>query len=77
MRLRCFENEKVLCFFGGIAAATLGVKALRSNKTRDLCVKGLAKGMKLQKDAQESLQNMKEEASDICFDAKGQSGPEE
>lgn len=57
--------------------ATLGVKALKSDKTRDLCVKGIAKGMKLQKDAQETFQNMKEEASDICFDAKQQIGSEE
>jgi len=57
--------------------ATLGVKALKSDKTRDLCVKGIAKGMKLQKDAQETFQNMKEEASDICFDAKQQTGSEE
>ena len=65
-----FKNERFLCFVGGIAAATLGVKALKSDKTRDLCVKGIAKGMKLQKDAQETFQNMKEEASDICFDAQ-------
>jgi len=57
--------------------ATLGVKALKSDKTRDLCVKGIAKGMKLQKDAQETFQNMKEEASDICFDAKQQTDSEE
>jgi len=74
---KCLKNERFLCFVGGIAAATLGVKALKSDKTRDLCVKGIAKGMKLQKDAQETFQNMKEEASDICFDAKQQTDSEE
>ena len=29
-----------------------------------------AKGMKLQQDAKVTLQNMKEEAQDICYDAK-------
>jgi len=74
---KCFKNEKFLCFVGGVAAATLGVKTLKSDKTRNLCVKGLAKGMKLQKDAQEAFQNMKEDASDICFDAKQQAESEE
>lgn len=64
------KNEKVLCFIGGVAAATYGVKALKSDKTRSACVKGLAKCMKLQKDAQVTLRNMKDEAEDICCDAK-------
>ena len=33
--------------------------------------------MKLQKDAQVTLQNMKEEAEDICFDAKKEAEGEE
>ena len=34
-----------------------------------MAVNGLAKGMKLKKDALEALQNMKEEAEDIYYDA--------
>jgi uncharacterized protein YbjQ (UPF0145 family) len=64
------KNEKVLCFVGGVLAATYGVKVLKSDKTRKACVSGIAKCMKLQKDAQEAIQNMKDEAEDICFDAK-------
>lgn len=71
------KNEKLLCFVGGILTATYGVKALKSDKTRNACVKGIAKCMKLQKDAQVTLQNMKEEAEDICFDAKKESEGEE
>ena len=37
-------------------------------------VTGLAKGMKLQKDAKAAFQNMKDEASDICYDAKTEAG---
>lgn len=68
--LDCLKNEKLLCFVGGVAAATYGVKALKSDKTRKVCVTGLAKCMRLKNDAQAALQNMKEEAEDICYDAK-------
>jgi hypothetical protein len=71
------KNEKVLCFAGGVLAATCGVKALKSDKTRKACVSGLAKCMKLQKDAQEAIQNVKDEAEDICFDAKQEAEEEE
>lgn len=65
-----WKNEKVLCFAGGVAAAIVGTKVLKWDKTRKACVKGLAKGMKIQQDAKEVFQNMKEEAEDICYDAK-------
>ncbi len=68
--LDCIKNEKVLCFVGGVLAATYGVKAVKSEKTRKVCVSGLAKCIKLQNDAQEAFKNMKEEAEDICYDAK-------
>ena len=68
--LDCLKNEKFLCFAGGVLAATYGVKAVKSDKTRKACVKGLAKCIKLQNDAQEAFKNMKEEAEDICCDAK-------
>ncbi len=68
--LDCLKNEKLLCFVGGVAAATYGVKVLKSDKTRKVCVTGLAKCMRLKNDAQAALQNMKEEAEDICYDAK-------
>lgn len=72
--LECFKNEKSLCFLGGIAAATLGVKAIKSQTARDLCVTGLAKGMKLHKDAQATFETMKEEAQDLCYDARVEAG---
>ena len=77
MWFKCLKNEKLIYFIGGVVSATIGVKALKSDKARSICVRGLAKGMKLQKDAQETFQNMKEDASDICFDAEQQAGSEE
>lgn len=67
-----FKNEKTLYFIGGIASAVIGAKFLKSSASRELCVKGLAQGMRLQMDAMEAFQNIKEDASDVCFDAKKQ-----
>lgn len=70
----CLKNEKVLYFVGGIAAATIGVKALKSQTARKACVTGLAKGMKIHKEAQAVFQTMKEDAQDLCYDAKVAAG---
>ncbi len=69
-----FKNEKFLCALGGAAAVIVGKKILTAKKTRQLAVSGLAKGMKLSHDAKEAFQNMKDEASDICYDAKTEAG---
>ena len=69
-----FKNEKFLCALGGAAAVIVGKKILTAKKTRQLAVSGLAKGMKLSRDAKEAFRNMKDEASDICYDAKTEAG---
>lgn len=75
--LSCFKNEKLWCAIGGAAAVIIGKKIVTSKKTRQLAVSGLAKGMKLQSDAKEVFQNMKDEAADICCDAKAKAGLED
>lgn len=72
-----FKNQKFLCALGGAAAVIIGKKIVTAKKTRELAVSGLAKGMKLTHDAKEVLQNMKDEAADICFDAKAEAGLDE
>ena len=69
-----FKNPKFLCALGGAAAVIVGKKILTAKKTRQLAVSGLAKGIKLSHDAKEVFQNMKDEASDICYDAKTEAG---
>ena len=69
-----FKNQKFLCALGGAAAVILGKKILTAKKTRQLAVSGLAKGMKLSHDAKEAFRIMKDEASDICYDAKTEAG---
>ena len=72
--LKVFKNEKLWCAVAGAAAVIVGKKILKADKTRSLADTGLAKGMKLQKDAKAAFQNMKDEASDICYDAKTEAG---
>ena len=72
--LKVFKNEKLWCAVAGAAAVIVGKKILKADNTRSLAVTGLAKGMKLQKDAKAAFQNMKDEASDICYDAKTEAG---
>ena len=72
--LKCFKDEKFWCAVCGAAAVILGKKVVKAKKTRELAVTGLAKGMKLKSDAQSALRSMKDEASDICYDAKVKAG---
>ena len=69
--LKCFKDEKFWCAVGGAAAVILGKKVVKAKKTRELAV---TKGMKLKSDAQSALRSMKDEASDICYDAKVEAG---
>ncbi len=69
-----WKNEKLWCAIAGAAAVIVGKKVITAKKTRQLAVSGLAKGMKLQNDAKEAFQNMKDEAADICYDAKTEAG---
>lgn len=75
--LKCLKNEKVLYALGGAAAAVIGGKIFKAKKTREIAVSGLAKGMKLRNDAKESLQNIKDEAEDLCYDAQLQANADE
>ena len=70
----CFKNEKLWWAVGGAAALIVGKKIVTSKTARQVAVSGLAKGMKLQSDAKASFKNMKDEASDICCDARAEAG---
>ncbi len=72
--IQYLKSEKVRWFVGGAVALILGKKILKSDATRNACVKTIAKAMKLQSDAAESFQNMREDAQDLCYDAKQAAG---
>ena len=42
--MKWYQNPKVLCFAGGVAAALVGAKVAKSPKTRELCVAGSGQG---------------------------------
>ena len=67
-----YKNEKLLTFIGGATAAVVGTKILKAKKTRELCVKGLAWGITAKNNAEAAVQSIKEDAEDICHDAREQ-----
>ena len=64
------RNEKFWLVAAGAVGTIIGGQILKSPTTRKLAVQGLAKGMMIQGDAKEALQNMKDEAEDICYEAR-------
>ena len=70
------KNEKAMIFLGGVAAGTLGAKVLKSKAAKKFYVTTLANGMKIQKDAQELFESMKEDAEDLCFEARKEAAKE-
>ena len=64
------KNKQLWTFVGGAVTALAGAQFLKSSTARELAVKGLAKGMQLREDAAVSLETMKEDAKDICYEAK-------
>ena len=75
--MNILKNEKLLYGLCGAAAVIVGKQILTSKACRNAAVKGLAKGMKLQSDAKAAYQSMKDEAQDLCYDAKVEAGIEE
>lgn len=70
----CLKSDKFAWFVGGAAAVIFGKKFVKCDKTRKAAVSTMAKAMKLQSDAKEVFENMKEDAQDLCFDAKKEAG---
>lgn len=70
MMKNLLKNEKAGFFALGVLAATAGVKFLKSKTFRDGCVKAVAGGMKIRNEAASSIEKIREEAQDICFDAE-------
>jgi hypothetical protein len=63
------EHKHALLFAGGIATAIIGYKVLTSKTTKDIATKGMAGVISAKKDAEETFQDMKENAEDIVYDA--------
>ena len=63
-------KKEIIAFIGGLIVAKLAKAAKNCPKAREYAVKGVAEGIKLQKGAKASLQDIKEEAEDIYKDAQ-------
>ena len=63
------NNKGLWGFVGGMLAAAIGAKVVKSPVARKLAVQGLSKAMLIQQKALEQLANIREEAQDLCHEA--------
>lgn len=63
------NNKGLWGFVGGMLAAAIGAKVVKSPVARKLAVQGLSKAMLIQQKAMEQLANIREEAKDLCHEA--------
>ena len=73
---KCYEHKHALIFAAGIATAVVGKKVLESKVVKDAATQGMAGIMSIRKDAEETFQDMRENAEDIVFDASAQKNQE-
>ena len=66
---KCYEHKHVLFFAAGIATAVVGKKILESKAVKDAATQGMATVMSVRKDAEETFQDMRENAEEIVIDA--------
>ncbi len=71
--MKCLEyltKERKVIFAAGAATGLAVIKLLKTTKARELAVKGVASGIMLKDKVLETATNIKEEADDICAEAK-------
>ena len=66
---KCYEHKHTLLFAAGIATAVVGKKILESKTVKDAATQGMATVMAVKKDAEETFQDMRENAEEIVIDA--------
>ena len=66
---KMYEHKHALLFVGGMTAAVVGAKVLKSKTTKDYAAKGMAKVLTCKSDLEESIQDIKDNAEDIHTDA--------
>ncbi|MFI3173248.1 MAG: DUF6110 family protein [Eubacteriales bacterium] len=65
-----FKKENLIIFAGGIVTGIVGLKVAKTEKARTTVVKALAQGMMTKDCVVEEYTNIREEAEDICAEAK-------
>ena len=66
---KVMKHKHALIFVGGIATAIVGKKVLESKAVKDAATQGMAGVMAVRKDAEETFQDMRENAEEIVIDA--------
>lgn len=66
---KCYEHKHALIFAAGIATAILGKKILESKTVKNAATQGMASVMTVRKEAEETFQDMRENAEEIVIDA--------
>ena len=61
---------KLIAFAGGAVASGIIQAVAKQPKVREAVVSCVAKGMQIKADADEALQNIKDDAEDVCADAR-------
>ena len=74
--MKWYQNPKILCFAGGVAAPLVGGQVGQWPKAREVCVGGMGEGLELPEGARGARQNMKEDAQDLCAEAKQKAAQE-
>ncbi len=67
---KCFNKECGLLLLAGAVTGAAVTKFLKSKKAHDIAVKSVAQGIILKDSVMENISNIKEEADDICNEAK-------
>ncbi len=68
--IKWITKERKLIFVAGAATGLAVFKFFKTKKARELAVKGVAGGLMLKDKLLETAANIKEEADDICTEAK-------
>ncbi len=68
--LECLTKERKCIFLAGAAAGLAVLGFLKTKKARDIAVKSVAGSIMLKDKVVETAANIKEEADDICAEAK-------
>lgn len=65
-----FKKFETTVFVVGAVAGAVGLQVLKSKKVRDFAVSTIAKGISVKDAFSEEVANLKEEAADMCAEAK-------
>lgn len=70
MNCNFFKKENGILFVAGIVTGIAGLKIAKTEKTRRFAVNSIAQGIMIKDSTMETIANLREEAEDICAEAR-------